>query len=135
MESCGSGEGTITNAISIDQLIDGLETVMKKTLSATEARVHFGELLRAVSEDEATYVVERRGKPQVVVISAERYEHLTKFGTEELDWWRNLLEARALFQEELKGKELPDPVELINAGRQERDDAILGDLLRRESDG
>lgn len=62
------------------------ETRMKKTVSATVARVHFGELMRDVAEEDATYVVERSGKPRVVVISAERYEHLTKIGTDEPDW-------------------------------------------------
>ena len=50
---------------------------MKKTVSATEARVHFGELLRAVAEEGATYVVERSGKPQAVVISAAEYDQLS----------------------------------------------------------
>lgn len=107
---------------------------MKRTVSATEARVHFGELLRAVAEEGATYMVERQGKPQVVVISLERYEQLTTDEGQKPDWWQNFQAARALFKAEFKGKELPDPVELINAGRQERDDAILGDLLRRELD-
>ena len=105
---------------------------MKKTVSATEARVHFGELLRAVSEEGATYVVERSGKPEAVVISTEEFERLCGGRSSEPDWWISLEKARAMFQDEYKGDEPPDPVELINAGRQERDDAILGDLLRRE---
>jgi prevent-host-death family protein len=107
---------------------------MKKTVSATEARVHFGELLRAVAEEGTTYIVERGGKPQAVVISAEEYDELAGKREEEPYWWTLLEKSRATFQAEFKGKELPDPVELINAGRQERDDAILGDLLRREPD-
>lgn len=49
---------------------------MKKTVSATEARVHLGEVLRTVAEEGATYIIERAGKPQAVVVSSEEYERL-----------------------------------------------------------
>ena len=39
---------------------------MTKTVSATEARVHFGELLRGVTERGDTYLVERSGTPLAV---------------------------------------------------------------------
>lgn len=104
---------------------------MKKTVTATEARVHFGELLRGIAEEADTYVVEKAGRPTVVVISFSEYQRLMNGKPKE--GWEVLLEkAQKLFQETYRGTEPPDPVELINAGRQERDDAILGDLLRRK---
>jgi prevent-host-death family protein len=49
---------------------------MTRTVSATEARVHFGELMRAVVERGDTVVVERSGAPKVVVLSVQEYERL-----------------------------------------------------------
>ena len=67
-----------------------------------------------------------------VVISTGEFEWLNKDRRSEPEWWAHLEKARATFQKEYKGADPPDPVESTNAGRQERDDAILGDLLRRE---
>lgn len=49
---------------------------MNRTISATDARVHFGEVLRNVHEEQATYYVERSGTPVAVVIPVEEYEAL-----------------------------------------------------------
>jgi prevent-host-death family protein len=104
---------------------------MKKTVSATEARVHFGELLRGVAEEDETYIVERSGKPTAVLVSFEEYQETQKHKPKER--WEILLEeSQRIFRE--SGAEVPDAVKLINEGRQERDDATLGDLLRREPD-
>lgn len=61
----------------IDGLIDGLRAAaMARRISATQARVSFGELMRRVVSDDEPVVVERAGSPQVVVISNSRYEAL-----------------------------------------------------------
>ena len=49
---------------------------MESRMSATEARRHFGELLRRVIEDQTPVIVERGGKPQVVFVSLAEYERL-----------------------------------------------------------
>ncbi len=49
---------------------------MPTIVSATEARVRFGELLRRVGEERETYIVERAGEKQVVVLSIDEYEAL-----------------------------------------------------------
>ena len=49
---------------------------MERTMSATEARRHFGELLRCVVEDRTPVIVERGGTPQVVFLSLAEYERL-----------------------------------------------------------
>jgi prevent-host-death family protein len=36
---------------------------MKRTVSATQARIHFGELMRRVVESQEPIIVERGGKP------------------------------------------------------------------------
>lgn len=49
---------------------------MPTIVTATEARVRFGELFRRVCEERETYIVERAGGRQVVVLSIEEYEAL-----------------------------------------------------------
>ena len=60
---------------------------MERAMSATEARVHFGEVLRNVVEEETPIVVERGGKPQVVVLSMAAYPRLKSGQKPQLDWW------------------------------------------------
>ena len=50
---------------------------MPRTLSATEARVHFGELIRSVAERGETVIVRHHGKPTVAFVSVAEYERLT----------------------------------------------------------
>jgi len=59
--------------------------MMKRVVSATEARVHFGELLRHVVESREAVIVERDGKPQVVILDLEQYEQL-KAAQPQSDW-------------------------------------------------
>jgi prevent-host-death family protein len=49
---------------------------MEEVITATRARVHFGELIRRVVERNQTVIVERDGVPQVVVLSVAEYERL-----------------------------------------------------------
>lgn len=56
---------------------------MNTRVSATKARVHFGEILRRVENNE-TITVERGGEPKAVIISIEEYKRL-KSGPETQD--------------------------------------------------
>ena len=47
-----------------------------KRMSATEARVHFGEVLRRVTEGDEVVIVERGGKPSAAVIPIQEFERL-----------------------------------------------------------
>jgi prevent-host-death family protein len=104
---------------------------MSRTMSATEARVHFGDVLRAVAERGETVFIERGGKPQAVVVSIDEYKRLkgNMVQGEEEDWWDRVERARARFAEITKGKQIPDADDLINGGREERE-AIYFDRLR-----
>jgi len=51
---------------------------MKRSVTATEAQIRFGELIRRVAEDRESVIVERGGKPQAVVLSVPEYERLLK---------------------------------------------------------
>ncbi|MBX3070543.1 MAG: type II toxin-antitoxin system Phd/YefM family antitoxin [Thermomicrobiales bacterium] len=102
---------------------------MKKTVTATEARVHFGELLRAVSEERATYVVERAGKPQAVILSSEEYQRLTDTQTPSggvLDVYR---EAQRAFAPLVESGVFNDLEDVIRQERERRAD-YLDDILR-----
>jgi prevent-host-death family protein len=42
---------------------------MEHVVSATEARIHFGELMRRAVEKQVPTIVERGGEPHVVILS------------------------------------------------------------------
>ncbi|HEY7036852.1 MAG TPA: type II toxin-antitoxin system Phd/YefM family antitoxin [Thermomicrobiales bacterium] len=101
---------------------------MAKAVSATEARVHFGELLRGVTERGETYLVERSGTPLAVVIAVEEYERLRTSQDAIPDWERQLDELHDLIRRRHGDRAVPDAVELVNAGREERDAELLAAL-------
>lgn len=99
---------------------------MKQRLSATEARVHFDELLRRVSQDGEVFVVERSGEPSAVVLPLDEYRRLRQSnadsgGLEILD------RARAL-REQIKarrgGRPSPVPEDLFEEARELRAQAL-----------
>ncbi|MBN1259741.1 MAG: type II toxin-antitoxin system Phd/YefM family antitoxin [Anaerolineae bacterium] len=96
---------------------------MEKTISATEARIHFGELMRKVNEENQPYIVERSGEPAVVVLSYENYTHI-KAGQTEEDWECAIQlaeQSRLRMRHELGDKQLPPLDETIHEMREERD--------------
>lgn len=100
---------------------------MERVVTATEARIRFGELMRQVIADQQPIIVERGGKPQVVVLSITQYEHLLERQQEQPDWRALVQQARARIRAELGERELPPPEEIIQQMREERD-AQLSDL-------
>ncbi len=56
-----------------------------KTVSATEARIHFGELMRHAVDKAEPVFVERSGRPLVVLLSMEQYQELK--GTRQRRSW------------------------------------------------
>lgn len=86
-------------------------------ISATEARVHFGEVLQRVARGE-TLVVKREGKAIAVILSLEEYERLRKTPGN-----REVLEELWLFGQKIQNhleKPVPSPEEIIRAMREER---------------
>ena len=47
---------------------------MERTISATEARVKFGELMQRVADSGETVIVERDGVPRVAILSIDSYK-------------------------------------------------------------
>ena len=97
---------------------------MARSVSATEARVHFGELIQRVTEERTPVVVERGGKPCVVVLPIDEYERL-KAGQRQEDWEDLVDQARAGVRAALAGRQLPPAEEIIREMREERDAELL----------
>jgi prevent-host-death family protein len=67
---------------------------VKRTVSAVEARKRLGEILESVYYRGDEVIIERAGKPMVVVIPAERYAAMVQnrerlFDLIEKNWERN----------------------------------------------
>jgi prevent-host-death family protein len=93
-----------------------MAAAMHTVMSATEAKLHFGELLRRVSEGRESVLVERGGRPQVVVLSVSAYEQLV--GAADENEWRGRVRA------EIAGRELPAPEDVLRDVRAERDEQL-----------
>ncbi len=91
------------------------------TVSATQARVHFGDLLRRVVEEQTPVVVERGAKPQVVVLSIEEYERLRHGRSERRNWRELLRRTHEQILAEGGGRLTPPSEEVIRQMREERD--------------
>ena len=98
---------------------------MERVVSATEARIRFGELMRWVVESQQPVIVERGGKPHVVVLSVEKYESLLSGKQEPEDWRELVRQAREQIQAELGERELVPPEEVLRQMREERDAQLL----------
>ncbi|MDH3522225.1 MAG: type II toxin-antitoxin system Phd/YefM family antitoxin [Acidobacteriota bacterium] len=100
---------------------------MPRTLTATSARVRFGELLRDVADRGETVFVERNGKPQAVVMPLAEYRRLRRLEESGGSWEALLDETIAEIDRDLEGRTLPPADEVIRAMREDRD-ADLGGL-------
>ena len=104
---------------------------MARTISATDARVHFGEVLRGVSEERATYYVERSGKPVAVVIPVEEYEALHQKQQGDYvrpEWLENAIRIGQKIAADRAGKPPIDWDAIIEEGREERSEELLHGL-------
>jgi prevent-host-death family protein len=98
---------------------------MGRVVSATEARIRFGELMRRAVENHETIIVERGGRSHVVVISVEEYERLLE--RQQQGGWKELVHgARAQIQADLGDRTLPRPEEILDQIRERRDEQLLG---------
>src|SRR4051794_7774983 len=111
------------------------EPVMTKTISATEARVHFGEVLDQVESQGARVVIERAGKPVAMLISIEESRALGKPKADvEALIERARVNREAIAEWRAKhrpGEPFPDSAETLHELREERDAQLLGNMLRR----
>lgn len=104
-------------------------------ISATEARVHFGEIYRRVTENDETIIIERNGKPGAVLLSIEEFEVLRKRregNNERPAWLENAIRIGQQFAAERAGQPPIDWDKVIEEGREERSEELLDVVLRRE---
>lgn len=99
---------------------------MKQVVPATEVRIHFGEIMRRAKD--GPIIVERRGKPEVVILSKQAFDRLMA-GETTIPWQELVTEARDRVAAELGGRPLPPPEEIIRQEREARD-AQIEDSLR-----
>jgi prevent-host-death family protein len=80
---------------------------MTKRVSATQARVQFGEILRTVQEDGETIVVERDGHAAAVILPVAAYERLGDEARSP-NWRARIAALHGLWESELGRRRLPD---------------------------
>jgi prevent-host-death family protein len=98
---------------------------MGRTMSATEARIHFGEVMRHVVERGEPVIVERGGKPHVVVIGVDEYERLLAERPGQIDWRELVRQARQQVRADLGERDLMPPEEVLRQIREERDEQLV----------
>jgi prevent-host-death family protein len=98
----------------------------QRVVSATEARTHLGELMREVAQGGSPIIVERDGKAQIVLISLAEYERLRAGRSPEKPWRELVREVRERVREDLGGRTLTPPEEIIRQMREERDEQLSG---------
>lgn len=99
---------------------------MERRMSATQARAHFGALMQQVVESQQPIIVDRRGKPQVVILSIAEYERPRAFQGRE-EWQESLkrvIKVGARIKARKRGHPLPPPAEIIRQGREKRDASL-----------
>lgn len=52
----------------------------QRTVSATEARAHFGRVIQRACEDDEHVIVKRDGIPVIAILSISEYHRLIKIG-------------------------------------------------------
>ena len=100
--------------------------MLSRVLGATEAGIHFGELMRRVVTRREAIVVERGGKPQVVILAVEEYERLCR-AAGPANWEAALARAGKVggrIATRRAGAVLPTAEDVIRAAREERDAGI-----------
>lgn len=98
---------------------------MLKTISATKARINFGNVMKQAKI--APVIVERAGKAEVVVLSKKAYDQLVA-AKQGKDWRKLLEEAHKSIRAEIGDRQLPDPAGMLRLAREERDEQLLNSL-------
>ena len=93
---------------------------MVRTVSATEARVHFGELMDEVEAKGRRIIIAKSGQPKVAMISISDYERLPPRDDVPEEWETRLDRLHRTVRRERSGKPLsPPPEEMIRQIREE----------------
>ena len=93
-----------------------------RRVTATEARVHLGDLLHRVARDGESVLVERAGEPQAVLVSLAEYERLKRGDGDDPRRvaFRRALEVGDEIRRSSHGMAMPDAADVIDEARTER---------------
>jgi len=80
--------------------------------------------MRDAVEKQGTVIVERGGKPHVVVISIDAYERLMATQEDQEDWRELVSQAREQVRTDLGDRKLAPPEEMLRQARKERDEQL-----------
>jgi len=97
---------------------------LDNTISATQARIHFGEVIQAAQS--GPVLVEKDGKPLVVILSKKAYDILARSAMQQ-SRYELLQEVHRRVRDELAGRSLTAPEEVIHQERLARE-GELNDL-------
>ena len=102
---------------------------MERRMTATEARIHFGEVMRRVVEQGERVIVERDGRPQVMIVSVAEFERIEH--THAQDDWEQLLDEILALGAQINARRggqplTPSPEEVIRQMREERGAQLTG---------
>jgi prevent-host-death family protein len=105
---------------SIDQSIRAIEVSMETTVTATDARIHFGEMIRRVIEEQDTIIVERGGEPKLVMLSINEYTRLQNAAQHQDAWLERIQQVRAHISANIGDREIPASEDIIRQMRDEQ---------------
>lgn len=101
--------------------LKGRPSANTRTVTATEARVHFGEMLRIVRDQGGTVIVERAGQPEAAIISMEDLRELQRHKPqpEANNWADRMMEVHRRIAEKWQGPGLTaeEVDDMINYGQ------------------
>lgn len=103
-----------------------MTSTRKTTISATEARIHFGDVLKRVENNE-TITVERGGHPKAVILSINEYKRLRAQEPDTDPVENRLLKVRERYLREAVNVHYDVEGE-IRRMREERSDELDNDL-------
>lgn len=106
---------------------DGKTTELR--IPATDARVHFGELLHEITETGETVLVERNGHEVAAIVPIQTYRRQENDRRNE-DWRVSLRATQEAFARQLDPREPINAADLIREGHEESD-AWMDDALSR----
>jgi prevent-host-death family protein len=105
---------------------------MPRSISATEARVHFGKIIREAADKGEPIFVDPSGGPQVVIVSRETWDRVSGRAEGKPKWRVELEKAWEMVERDRGRRPLPDIEAMIRDMREERSAELENNLLRRE---
>lgn len=79
--------------------------------------------MQSVIQEQGPVIVEKSGKPQIVLLSVDHYRRLQENKAQ--NWLSRIEQTHALIEAEHKGEAGPDAAETVRTMREERDVRLL----------